>query len=114
MSISFESLWFLYGSYNHTHSPFGQPAELLSTLIVRALLQQLKDVHGPVEVATGQADTDCCLMFVPCQHPHFDPSQPQSLNGLLDFVLESEGDEEEWKYLAYFLLLGLSERLTYF
>lgn len=59
-----------------THSPPGQPAELLSTLVVRALLQELQDVHGSVEVATGQADADRCFMFVPCQHPHFDPCQP--------------------------------------
>lgn len=89
----------------HTDSPFGQSAKLLSTLIVRTLLQELQDVHGPVEVATGQADADCCLMFVPCQHPYFDPSQPQSLNGLLDFVLESKGDKEEGKYSIYFFLL---------
>lgn len=70
-------------------SPPGQYAELLSTLVIWTLLQKLQDVHGSVEVATGQTDADCCLMFVPCQNPYFDPCQPQSLNGLLDFVLES-------------------------
>lgn len=57
-----------------------------------------------MEVATGQADTDRCLMFVTCKHPYFDPCQPQSLNGLLDFVLESERDkrqETERKSIVY-------------
>lgn len=67
-------------------------------------MQKLQDVHGSMEVATGQADTDSCLMFVTCKHPNFDPRQPQSLNGLLDFVLESETDkrqETERKSIVY-------------
>lgn len=56
-------------------SPAGQSAELLGTLVVGALLQQLQDVHGSVEVAAGQADADRRLMFVACQHPHFDSCQ---------------------------------------
>lgn len=72
-----------------SHLPPGQYAELLSTLVIRVLLQELQDVHGSVEVATGQAYTDCRLMFVPCQHPYFDSCESQSLNGLLDLVLKS-------------------------
>lgn len=79
------------------NTPSGQYAQLLSAFIVRALLQELQDVHCSVEVATGQADADCRLMFVPCQHPHFDPCQPQSLNGLLDLVLKSIGERGEAK-----------------
>lgn len=81
------------------HSPPGQYAELLSTLVIRTLLQKLQDVHGSVEVATGQADADRRFVFVPCQYPYFDPCQPQSLDGLLDFVLESERDKGEKEYI---------------
>lgn len=72
------------------HKPPSQYAKLLSTLAVGALLQQLQDVHCSVEVATRQADTDSRLMFVPCEHPYFDSGKPQGLDGLLDFVLQSE------------------------
>lgn len=71
------------------HEPSRQYAKLLSTLVVRALLQELQDVHCSVEVATRQADADCRLVFVPREHPYFDSGKPQGLDGLLDFVLES-------------------------
>lgn len=73
------------------NKPPRQDAKLLSTLVVGALLQQLQDVHCSVEVAAGQADADGRLMFVPREHPYFDPGKPQGLDGLLHFVLESEG-----------------------
>lgn len=53
--------------------PPGEYAELLSTLIIRTLLHKFQDVHGSMEVAAGQADAYCCFMFVPSQHPYFDP-----------------------------------------
>lgn len=55
------------------HAPPGQYAELFSTLIIRTLLHQFQDVHGSVKVATGQANANSCLVFVPGQDPYFDP-----------------------------------------
>lgn len=64
-----------------------------------------------MKVATGQADTDSRLVFVPCEHPYFDSSKPQGLDGLLDFVLESAKGEKQSSSinasnLTYFLLLA--------
>lgn len=63
-----------------------------------------------MEVATGQADTNRCLMFVTCKHPYFDPRQPQSLNGLLDFVLESERDKRQKERALCILVKSLANK----
>lgn len=54
-------------------SPPGKYAKLFSALVIRTLLHQLQDVHASVEVATGQANANGCLVFVPRQDPNFDP-----------------------------------------
>lgn len=83
------------------HSPSGKYAKLFSTLIIRTLLHKFQDVHGSVKVATGQANANSCLMFVPGQDPNFDPRLPQSFDGLLDLVLEPELRNKEKMHLVY-------------
>lgn len=68
--------------------PACESAELLCTLVIRFLLHKFQDVHCTVKVATGETHADRCLMFISRQHPHFNSSQSQSLNRLLDLLLQ--------------------------